>query len=128
MIGTLSLGATNSQIKQLASLFWYTMQFGVCNENGEMKGFGAGIASSVKQLNHLKSADAKYIKFTPTIDRQIPFDDRDVQVVYRYTESLEDSFSNLRKYGEKIIKPFYANADSSNQTISYNRSIEGVKY
>lgn len=45
-IGLLSLGATDKEISQLGTLYWYTLEFGACREKGEIKGYGAGIGSS----------------------------------------------------------------------------------
>ena len=44
-IGQASLRATDSEIKHLTKLYWYTVEFGVVKQNNEMKAFGAGILS-----------------------------------------------------------------------------------
>jgi phenylalanine-4-hydroxylase len=45
-IGLLSLGATDKEVAQLGTLYWFTLEYGVCRENGQVKGYGAGIGSS----------------------------------------------------------------------------------
>lgn len=45
--GLFSLGATEEQISALGALFWYTVEFGSIKEEGKIKAYGGGIASSL---------------------------------------------------------------------------------
>ena len=54
-IGVASLGADEKQIWHLTKLYWFTVEFGVVREEGQVKGFGAGVLSSYGELQHMAS-------------------------------------------------------------------------
>lgn len=54
-IGVASLGADEKQIWHLTKLYWFTVEFGVVKEGGDVKAFGAGILSSYGELQHMAS-------------------------------------------------------------------------
>ena len=54
-IGVASLGADEKQIWHLTKLYWFTVEFGVVREGGQVKGFGAGVLSSYGELQHMAS-------------------------------------------------------------------------
>ena len=54
-IGVASLGADEKQIWHLTKLYWFTVEFGVVREGGQVMGFGAGVLSSYGELQHMAS-------------------------------------------------------------------------
>lgn len=42
----------DSNIKAMARFFWFTVEFGLMKENGELKAYGSGILSSAGELEH----------------------------------------------------------------------------
>lgn len=50
-------------LRFLSHVFWYSMEFGVVRENGELKAFGAGILSSVGETSSFRDADVRPFDF-----------------------------------------------------------------
>ena len=46
-------------LRFLSHVFWYTMEFGVVREDGELRAFGAGILSSVGETASFRDADLR---------------------------------------------------------------------
>jgi len=55
-IGLASLGASEVELKRLAAIYWFTIEFGMCKDpDGKNKAYGAGILSSVGELEYCVS-------------------------------------------------------------------------
>ena len=59
-IGLASLGATESELKGIAAIYWYTIEFGICLEQGNKKIYGAGILSSFDEVKYALSETPKF--------------------------------------------------------------------
>jgi len=58
LLGKLSLGASDHQVKMIGAIYWFTIEFGLCLEDNARKFYGAGVASSFGEMaNYLKKAD-----------------------------------------------------------------------
>ena len=51
-LGILSLGATDAQIAMLGSIYWFTIEFGLCMENDQIKFYGAGPGGSFGEIHN----------------------------------------------------------------------------
>ena len=51
--------ATDQQIEELGRLYWYTVEFGLVEDDGEIKAYGAGLLSSFGELEHAFSDEVE---------------------------------------------------------------------
>ena len=56
--GIASLGANEKRIWYLTKLYYYTVEFGVVREGGQVKAFGAGVLSGFGELQHMASGQS----------------------------------------------------------------------
>ncbi|OQS14576.1 phenylalanine 4-monooxygenase [Nocardia donostiensis] len=56
--------ATEPALKFLANVFWFSMEFGVVREHGEIRCYGAGLLSSYGEIEEFRHADLRPIDIT----------------------------------------------------------------
>lgn len=122
-IGIMSLGASDRLIKLIGSVYWYTVEFGLCKENGKMKFYGGGIASSVKEIEHCVTTD-KLRKLD--LSKEYPDTQliaQDIQPFYYYIERFEECLEQLNAFESQIKKPFKYRFDEKVETLFIDRRI-----
>lgn len=64
---------TKAGLKMVADVFWFTIEFGVLHEDGELRAYGAGILSSYGEIEEFRSMQIRPLDFTAmaTIDYDI---------------------------------------------------------
>ena len=104
-LGLASLGASDEQIEKFATLYWFTVEFGLCRERGQLKCYGAGLLSSYGEMEHaLESGKPQLKEFVPEETAVEQYDDSEYQVVYYVASSFEDAKAKIKDYAARHLR------------------------
>eukprot|EP00747_Dinoflagellata_sp_TGD_P167189 gnl/TRDRNA2_/TRDRNA2_191171_c0_seq1.p1 gnl/TRDRNA2_/TRDRNA2_191171_c0~~gnl/TRDRNA2_/TRDRNA2_191171_c0_seq1.p1 ORF type:complete len:478 (-),score=67.79 gnl/TRDRNA2_/TRDRNA2_191171_c0_seq1:378-1811(-) len=144
-IGLASLGATDEQIDQLATLYWFTVEFGVLNTAEGYKAYGAGILSSFGELEwacsktpsfecrqagglqvYEKFATQSHPEMNPlqaSVASKTAFPITTYQPKYFAAPSLPDAKEEVMSFCDTLSRPFFCRYDPFSQRIKVTRAI-----
>ncbi|XP_018415173.1 PREDICTED: tyrosine 3-monooxygenase-like [Nanorana parkeri] len=126
-IGLASLGASDEDIEKLSTLYWFTIEFGLCKQDDSIRAYGAGLLSSYGELKYALSNKPELRPFDPEITAVQPYEDNCFQPVYFVSESFDDSKAKLRQYALKMKKPFSLCYDPLTCSVEVLDSIQKVQ-
>lgn len=126
-IGLASLGASDEDVEKLATIFWFTVEFGLCRENGEIKAYGAGLLSSFGELVFCKSEKAKYLPFQPKVTGVTKYPITTYQPVYFVCESFEDAKKIFLDYTKTMKKDVAVRYNAYTQCVEVLNSFSVCK-
>lgn len=104
LIGNISLNATPEQLEQLVRLYWFSVEFGLLEEDGAPKILGAGILSSSGEIEYVKRGGPRLRPFTLAEVIATPFDPTRMQQVLFVAPSLQFIMESAEKLRENWQK------------------------
>jgi phenylalanine-4-hydroxylase len=87
---------SNEDIETLSRVYWFTIEFGVVREGGDVKAYGAGLVSSAGEMDAMASAEIRPLDFQQMWQQIV--DPTSFQPVLFCAESFEEMYSSLRSF------------------------------
>eukprot|EP00949_MAST-11_sp_MAST-11-sp1_P001741 g1741.t1 len=132
-IGLSSLGASDADIERLATCYWFSVEFGLCKERGEMKAYGAGLLSSFGEMEYACSTTRpaggvdhmpEYKLWEPEKAAQQEYPITTYQPIYYVANSLRQAKESMIDFcNNHIKKPFHVRYDHDRSCIRVDRSV-----
>jgi phenylalanine-4-hydroxylase len=116
-IGLASLGASDEDVVRLATLYWFTVEFGICRQNGDLKAYGAGLLSSFGELQYCLTDKPEHRPFDPAKTSVQEYPITVYQPVYFVAESFESAKEKVRSFAHQMNKPFIAHYNPYTECI-----------
>ena len=167
-IGLASLGASDEDIKRLAAVrgpqtlslpartfsppphthplhapfffqcYWFSVEFGLCMEQGQRRAYGAGLLSSFGELEYScasyrpaggEAGTPVYRKWDPAAAATQAYPICKYQPVYFVADSLTDAKDRMLAFCESsLMRPFQVRYDPYTQTVSTDRAVVRAQY
>jgi phenylalanine-4-hydroxylase len=133
-IGLASLGASDEEIERLARCYWFSVEFGLLREYGELKAYGAGLLSSFGELEYACTAERPAAEddgerpalapWQPAKAAVQAFPITEYQPRYFVAESLQDAKARMQHYCRTLARPFYARYNPATESIWVDRAVK----
>jgi phenylalanine-4-hydroxylase len=85
-----------SDLDRLARVYWFTIEFGVLRENGQIKAYGTGLLSSAGELAEMHKAELRPLNLD--VAANTVFDPTHYQAVLFCAESFDEMYERLREF------------------------------
>eukprot|EP00662_Eupelagonemidae_sp_cell21_P045935 gene45935-17175_t len=144
-IGLASIGASDEDINRLASVYWFSVEFGVLREGGDVKAYGAGLLSSFGEMewacdaapsDDVRKAGAPTDKATGALmgkPLMKPFEPKNAasqeypittyQPIYFCADSLRDAKQRMDVFCDSLQRPFHPQYCALTQSIRVTKSV-----
>ncbi|MBN3280760.1 TPH hydroxylase, partial [Polyodon spathula] len=125
-IGLASLGASDEAVQKLATCYFFTVEFGLCKQEGQLRAYGAGLLSSISELKHALSGKSKVKLFDPRVTCKQECIITTFQDVYFVSESFEEAKEKMREFAKTIKRPFSVRYNPYTQSVEILKDTESI--
>jgi phenylalanine-4-hydroxylase len=112
LIGKASLTLGPDELEELVRFYWFTVEFGLIQEAGKMKILGAGILSSLGEMEHVVSEKVKLRPFDLEEILATPFDPTHLQPKLFVAPSLDA----IVTAAQEVLRRFEIRGKASSST------------
>ncbi len=88
--------AAPEALERLSRVYWFTIEFGVLRERGEVKAYGTGLLSSAGELEAMRKAELRPLDLEAA--SRLEYDPTKYQPVLFCADSFEAMFRQLREF------------------------------
>jgi len=103
LFGEAALNADDETLRKLERVYWYTLEFGVAREDGEVKAYGAGLLSSFGELGRFAS-NAELKPFDLAEIAKTPYDPTNYQKVLFVAPSFTEMERRVGDWLEEVLE------------------------
>ena len=82
------------------------MEFGLCQQNGERKAYGAGLLSSFGELAHAMSDKPEIRPWDPFKAGEQEYPITTYQPIYYMADSFENAKTKMQQFSNSFARPF----------------------
>lgn len=122
-IGLSSLGASDDDIKKLGTIYWYTIEVGLCLEKGKRKLYGGALLTSPLELEWAMSDKPNIRNFDLNIIPSFPTKYIDLQENYFIAPSFKEMKKEVRKYADTFKRSFNVSYNIDTKTVVIDRKV-----
>ena len=101
-IGEGSLQADDEQVEQLATLYWFTIEYGVVRQEGALRAYGAGLLSSFGELEHALSGEVEIRPFDPWQAKDTAYPITTYQPLLWSVNSIQEAFAKMDEFVQSM--------------------------
>lgn len=101
LFGQAALRCDDEGMTAVARLYWYSLEFGLVRERGEIKAVGAGLLSSYGELARFEER-AELRPFDAKVIADTPYDPTDYQAVLFVADSFTSMVDDIARHLERL--------------------------
>jgi len=139
-IGLASLAASDDDVNRLASVYWFTVEFGLVREGSQVKAYGAGLLSSFGEMewacsatpsatcremgsvSHLERPQIRPLKPTEAAKQAYPI--TTYQPIYYCSDGgLSEAKEKISRFCDTMTRPFFPQYDPLTQNVLVTKAV-----